>query len=77
MTIYHFTIIVGTEVLEAETPKEFGSMDIARHEARALLGRLASAKLAIEDCEMISVEILDVNKVPLTELRLAFQEIAK
>jgi hypothetical protein len=51
--LFHFTIIAGTEVLEAEWQFEAGSIDSARASARALLGGLAAERLCTEECEML------------------------
>lgn len=77
MARYEFACVVGTEVVETGEAREFGHVEDARAEARALLGTLAAQVLRTRDIDMISVEIFDEVKAPIVELRLVFEEIPK
>jgi hypothetical protein len=77
MQRYEFASVVGTEVVETGQLREFDDIDDARAQARAMLGRLAADVLQSRDVDMVSVEIFDSAKAPITELRLVFEEIPK
>lgn len=77
MARYEFACVVGTDVVEAGQVREFESVNDARAEARALLGRLASQVLQTRDVDMVSVEIFDEDKTPISEFRLIFEDISK
>lgn len=77
MARYEFACVVGTDVVETGQVREFDHVDDARTEARALLGSLAAQVLKTREVDMISVEIFDGSKAPISELRLVFEEIPK
>lgn len=77
MQRYEFAFVVGTEVVKTGQLREFDNIYVARSQPRALLGRLAADVLQSRDVDMVSVEIFDTAKAPITELRLVFEEIPK
>ena len=77
MPLFHFIAVIDGEVAEAEGGGEFSTLDAARLGAREALGRIATQRLAVGDCEFISVEIFDAAKTPLTEIRIEVREIPK
>ena len=77
MTDFYFTTISGTDDVKSNLPCQCPSLDLAKVEARGLLARMATDRLAANPCEMMSVEIFDAGGNPLTELRLIYQEIDK
>jgi hypothetical protein len=76
MTTFQFTAVSGTYV-KSQVSADFETLDDARREARGMLTALASERLAVDPCEMFSVEIFDDAAKPLAELRLLYQEIEK
>lgn len=77
MGIYTFVCVVGTDVVDGGPERVFEHAGDARAEARALLGKLAAHALSTRDVDMISVEIFDARKAPVSELRLTFEDIPK
>lgn len=77
MARFEFACVVGTDVVESGQVRDFENVDAARTEARALLGTLAAEVLQAREVDMISVEIFDEVKAPISELRLVFEEIPK
>lgn len=77
MALYHFVAVVDGEVAQTESGCEFPTLEAARAGAREALGRIAALRLAIGDCEFISVEIFDPDKMPLMEIRIEVREIPK
>lgn len=77
MARYEFACVVGTDVVETGQAREFDNLKDARTEARKLLGKLGSHVLQTRDVDMVSVEIFDDAKAPISELRLVFEDIPK
>jgi hypothetical protein len=77
MASFEFACVVGTDVVESGKLREFDDVDDARVHARVLLGRLAADVLQTRDVDMVSVEIFNETKTPVSELRLMFEEIPK
>jgi hypothetical protein len=77
MTDFYFTTVSGTDDITSDVPCECPTLDLAKVEARSLLARMATARLAANPCEMMSVEIFDASGNPLSELRLMYQELDK
>ena len=74
---FSFVCMVGTDVVDGGSQREFANLEDARSEARALLGRLAAHALSTRDVDMIAVEIFDDQRTPVAELRLTFEDIPK
>ena len=77
MPRFQFTAVVDGEVAKAGNGLDFASLESARSGALTELGKIAAARLGCGRCELISVEIFDEAKTPITELRLEFREIPK
>jgi hypothetical protein len=77
MTRFYFSVVSGTDDIRSDLPVDSATLDLAKLEARRLLGQMATTRLAADPYEMMSVEIFDASGTPLTELRLIYQEIDK
>ena len=77
MPQFYFTTVAGDGTIQSQIPGEFDDLELAKLEARRILANLASDGLPREPIDMISVEIYDADRRPLSEIRLALQEIVK
>ncbi|MBB4226822.1 DUF6894 family protein [Rhizobium mongolense] len=73
----YFYRVVGAKGELAETSREFDGVQAAKAEARHALTETAAGGLPETPVHMLSVELFDENRLPITELRLILEEISK
>ncbi|MFA1625491.1 hypothetical protein ACDY96_22715 [Rhizobium mongolense] len=73
----YFYRVVGAKGELAETSCEFDGVQAAKAEARNALAETAAGGLPETPVHMLSVELFDENRLPITELRLILEEISK
>jgi len=77
MPRYLFQLIDGSAADATEMDFEFDTFGAARSKAKTMLCEMVLKGLPEHTGDMMSVEIFDANKVPLLELRMTFDKIAK
>lgn len=77
MPKFYFQLLDGTGRDATESEFELEDLQGARLQARRALGEMADEGLPNDSADMMSVEILDAERIPLLELRLTFDEIHK
>ncbi|SEH87204.1 hypothetical protein SAMN05216228_1010168 [Rhizobium tibeticum] len=77
MPRYYFQIIDSRTAEPLEVSCEFVDVDTAKAEARQALAESAADGLPEAPLNMMSVELFDENRRPITEIRLILEEIRK
>jgi hypothetical protein len=77
MPRYLFQLLDGTGADATELERECDTFEDARANAKIMLSDMVRSGLPEDSGNMMSVEIFDADKLPLVELRMTFDEIAK
>jgi hypothetical protein len=77
MPKFIFQVIDRTSPEPTELAHEFPSLEDAKHQARLALAEMARDGLPEAPFNMVSVELFDEDRRPITEFRLLLEEVAK